>query len=149
MHNKTGEENELERLAIIFRNAIEKCKNDIFPFYLQCFNFFPKGCCKDASLLLAKYFSDNGFGIFDYFIGIRQNGWSHGWLQKDNIIIDITADQFDDVSEKVIVTTNHSWYLNLHGENYGKANFENYTEEIVVYSFQKVYNLILSKIELN
>jgi len=35
---------------------------------------------------------------------------THVWVECDGYIIDITADQFDEISEKIIVTRNRNWY---------------------------------------
>lgn len=35
---------------------------------------------------------------------------SHAWLERGSWIVDITADQFPDVTESVIVTQDRDWY---------------------------------------
>jgi hypothetical protein len=70
---------------------------------------FPRGSCGDATLLLAKYLEENKCGKFDYVCGEREE-FSHAWLQRDRLIVDITADQFDDQNSPVIVTEDHDWH---------------------------------------
>ena len=55
--------------------------------------------------------------------------WSyHSWLQRGNLIIDITADQFEEISEQVIVSTSSRWHENLEvDESSGKiAEYKSY-----------------------
>ena len=89
-----------------FRHAIDQyVEREPHPFLTQ----FPAGCCKHASLLLARYFGEmqrmkpeliaNGRRINEE--GHRE---SHAWLELDGIVIDITADQFGKDIDKVIVT---------------------------------------------
>lgn len=100
-----------------FRTALE-----IFPKkgLLLPFDDFPFGTCGDASLLLAKYFENCGLGNFRYISGtIRENGsfQSHAWLEKDGLIIDITADQFEEFDEPVIIEHGeNSWYRRFESE---------------------------------
>lgn len=35
---------------------------------------------------------------------------SHAWLEQSGLIIDITADQFDEVGDSVLVTRNSVWH---------------------------------------
>ena len=35
---------------------------------------------------------------------------THAWLECANLIIDITADQFPGIKEKILVTRENSWY---------------------------------------
>ena len=82
-----------------FRLSIEECKNKIG---LDWFKDFPNGCCGDTALLLGKYLHEKGFGI-PYYVSGWMGKKSHAWLELDGLIIDITADQFENISETVIV----------------------------------------------
>ncbi|MBC2932935.1 hypothetical protein [Nocardioides sp. zg-1228] len=42
--------------------------------------------------------------------GINETGRTHAWLEQDDVIIDITAYQFDDIDEPIIVTTDRTWH---------------------------------------
>ena len=57
---------------------------------------------------------DNGYGEFDYILGAYDDSieteQSHAWLEKDGLIIDITADQFSDIHSEVIITKDHTWH---------------------------------------
>src|SRR5690349_7985620 len=106
-----------------FRKALEKCPKNVLPIQFEC---FPAGACGDSSLLLAKYLENCGLGAFDYVCGeLRKNGdfQSHAWLQKEDLIIDITADQFDDISEVVLITKDNSWHKKFKIENKHPADY--------------------------
>ena len=96
----------LVKLATDFRAAIERCPRTQLPIG---FGDFPAGACGDTSLLLAKYLESEGHVGFIYVLGMRDGG-SHAWLRRENLIIDIAADQFEDQDQTVIVATNSTWH---------------------------------------
>ena len=95
---------DIKKLANQFRNAIDQAR-DVGEFDKD-FSFykFPRGCCGDASDLLAQYLLDNDIRTY-YVCGTYSNGsfesvQSHAWLLTDDqIIIDISGDQFRSNSE--------------------------------------------------
>jgi len=93
--------------------------------HLPLLKRFPNGCCKVASVLLMKYLvEEHGFNEVEGIAnGMRidprdaDKGWgSHFWLEHGTTIIDITADQFDDITSPVIVTTNRDWHDQFIGQ---------------------------------
>ncbi|MDQ5827717.1 MAG: hypothetical protein M3441_26545 [Chloroflexota bacterium] len=111
-----------------FRAALEACDRSLLPISFQ---EFPRGSCGDAALLLGRYLQDCGLGPFNYVCGsIREEGGrdfhSHAWLQRGDIIVDITADQFDEISEPVIVTRDHSWHDRFDGKVRNIADYKIY-----------------------
>ncbi len=97
----------LRRHAERFRWAIEACERSLLPV---TFERFPRGSCGDANLLLGNYLTEQGLGDFEYILGERgskaadPSTWtSHAWIRQGRTIIDITADQFTEVTESVIV----------------------------------------------
>jgi hypothetical protein len=85
----------------------------------------PRGSCGDASLLLARFLRDHGFGEAAYVCG-HLGPYSHAWLELEGFQIDITADQFvrdpkkrllsgrpRELREGVIVTTDRNWHANF------------------------------------
>ena len=119
--------NKLIELATRFRAAIMKCDPK---FLIITLRNFPNGACGDAALLLAKYLEDNNCGKFDYVLSYRE-GKSHAWLQRDSIIVDITANQFQDQIEPVIVTEDHSWHSQFNIKNKHIADFTIYDKSTV------------------
>jgi hypothetical protein len=102
------------RLAIL-RSTPSTCR-------LATLQEFPRGACRDASLLLAKYLQVNNCGSSFYVLGERQ-GHDHAWLQLDAFIIDITADQFEDQDASVIVSSDSSWHASFNGKIHNVADF--------------------------
>ena len=103
---------ELTEVAACFRDAIERCDVSQLPV---TFENFPFGSCGDAVLLLGTYLRKNGHGDFYYMSAesgdaSKNTYCTHAWLEKDGLIIDITADQFRDTGDKVIVSTDRTWH---------------------------------------
>lgn len=104
------DEIEALRLARSFRRAIEDgapLAHDIV------FERFPAGSCGDAALLLGRFLRERGARDICYVLGRRPSGenWgSHAWLKVDGLIVDITADQFDEVEAPVIVAAASAWH---------------------------------------
>lgn len=100
---------EIKNIAIKFRNAILSIEKDNRPI---CLRDFPLGSCGDASSLLGKYLEQKGFGKFTYVSSqrISKPEESHAWIKGDNLIIDITADQFDEINFEVIVAEKSAFH---------------------------------------
>lgn len=56
---------------------------------------FPSGSCRDASLILGACINESGLGDAKLLLGESDEGKTHAWLEHQNYILDITADQFD------------------------------------------------------
>jgi hypothetical protein len=104
------QEAQIRGLARRFRRALQEQA----PLWRDVsFEHFPRGCCGDTALLLGRFLCDHGAGDVQYVLGTRRLGdsWSsHAWLVVDGLIVDITADQFDDVDEEVIVAATSPWH---------------------------------------
>lgn len=91
----------LGALAKEFRRAIEDAR-DAGEFYEDhAFYQFPTACCGDTSCLLGQYLLDHGIAS-QYVCGnsyCGHKGQSHAWLQVEDVIIDITGDQFKSHSD--------------------------------------------------
>ena len=103
----------LKEAAGAFREAIEHCKHGL-AFSLM--KRFPFGCCKTASLLLARFLVlELRYRPMSFISGgtgrdRQQNDSTHLWLEYFGVVIDITADQFPNMFEAVIVTDDRSWH---------------------------------------
>ena len=92
---------ELYLIAKSFREAGEKVTKDKY-------KNFPKGLCGVLSRSLGIWLDGNyPYDVFDYICGIRWDPdcdyYSHAWIEYQNIIIDISADQFEDCDESIII----------------------------------------------
>jgi hypothetical protein len=103
---------EIQAIALRFRACLDLVPRGELPFTMS---YFPSGACGDTSLLLGAYLADNGFKDFRYISGDRgskdANTWtSHAWLACGSLVVDITADQFDDAPVAVIVAAPSPWH---------------------------------------
>lgn len=96
---------EIKLHAKKFRDAIVRAGKGV----LLTLDNFPFGSCGDASILLAEYLEELGYGSFDYVCGSR-NDSSHAWIEKDGMIVDITLDGFPENKETVFVGIEHPWH---------------------------------------
>jgi hypothetical protein len=110
----------LRALTSRFRTALEGCDPAKLPIGLQV---FPRGACGDVSLLLGKYLHENGEAGIEYVSG-KNGDQTHGWLELNGIIVDITADQFDSIIESVVVTTCSTWHQKFTGQSRRRFNIE-------------------------
>ncbi|MEZ8188251.1 MULTISPECIES: hypothetical protein [Shewanella] len=107
---------DLEKIRIAF----EKVDKSNLPI---TFSNFPHGACGDTCEVLAEILLELGHGTFQYVAGRRENGNSHAWLQRDSIIVDITADQFDEISEHVYVGSLNDWYRSFEVQQEHEAGY--------------------------
>ena len=98
----------------LFHDTILEIKN----LLSDEFKYFPTGSCGSTCLLLGTYLNESGFGKFKYISGEKyfwdgysNQEYSHSWLEsEDSLIIDITAYQFPEIKEKILVQKKNSWY---------------------------------------
>jgi hypothetical protein len=99
---------DVRRLAQGFRAALLRIPPAERRISLQQ---FPHGACSDASLLLGQYLADNRSGIWLFRSGVRSEPFfTHAWLELNGLVVDITADQFDDIREEIVLTRDRGWY---------------------------------------
>ncbi len=92
------------------------------------FDNFPRGSCGWASLLLGAVLKDEGIEGFVYVCGERSGAdpsrvASHAWLARETLVVDITADQFPDAPNSVIVANSSAWHLSFQEEHREPADF--------------------------
>jgi len=140
---------QIKKLSEKFRRAIERCERSELPLSLEN---FPIGSCSDASTLLGTYLKDNGFGDFHLVKGRRGEGAgleTHFWLEKENLIVDITADQFDGIKEDIIITsTDSEWHNSFTKIILREADYRQIVAMDVRRNLDAVYDFILSNIEI-
>lgn len=139
---------ELRTAGTRFREAIERCNPTQLTVWMQN---FPNGSCGDATPLLGTYLTKLGHSNFMYVLGERRchgpNGWhSHAWLEKDGLIIDITADQFPEVTERVIVATHSTWHDTFEREIRHRADLHIY-DPATVANLGQAYFAVLAELE--
>lgn len=87
----------LALLVLKFRKAIEAAKNEnnLEEFFIK----FPVGQCGNTSDLLAQYLIENGYNSIVYVNGTYygdeyEHRYAHTWLIVEEMVVDITGDQF-------------------------------------------------------
>ena len=131
----------ITELARVFRSVLEHTDPEHLPITLRS---FPHGACGDAALLLAKFLEQHGHRGFGYMLGSRGE-WSHAWLQRGLLVVDITADQFDDVTAPVIVSTCSDWHAALNGKAENSADFTQYdarTSGMLAAAYERICALL-------
>jgi hypothetical protein len=112
-----------------FRTALERCHEELG----LTFRSFPKDCCGDVSELLAAFLKDEGFGEFALVSGWRSGSdQSHAWLEKNGLIIDVTADQFEDGAGLVMINEDLTWHAQFgdHRERRDDGDFRTEHEPV-------------------
>lgn len=133
----------IAQLAGVFRTALLSSQIDKLMITL---NKFPLGACGDASYLLAKYLESNGCGSFEYVKGARDmDDYSHVWLEKNGLIVDITADQYDGQENSVLVTTDRSWHAQFKETERSDSDFEK-LDNHTVYNLSRSYEIIMEEL---
>jgi len=104
---------ELRRLVEQFRAALPVAIPRFPPYLHQRMEAFPRNSCDHASALLGRFLRENGFPnvqyVYNGYRGTRAEG--HAWLVVDgDIIVDITASQFPDQKDEIIVSRDSAWH---------------------------------------
>lgn len=81
------------------RLAAQKVSNEKRIWY---FSPFPRGWCGCVSRVLGAWLSKKYPDKKFYYVCGRRNG-THAWIEYDGIILDVTADQFENCNEEIIV----------------------------------------------
>lgn len=91
---------------------------------------FPRGACGTTADMLGQYFQELGLGEWNYRQGLLpDSGNTHGWIERKGLLVDITADQFPDVKQSVIVTAHSPWHARLNPiVGYLTANLGHYDD---------------------
>lgn len=100
---------ELQNIANNVRAACESLRDSGDEY----FEGFPRDRCNLACRILGMYLFEQGLsGIIQHVGGVSDA--RHCWIEAAGIVIDITADQFDDLPRSaVIVTAESAWHRSL------------------------------------
>ena len=136
--------NIIRELVVKFRIAIENLTENDFG-ESSWFCRFPNGCCGDTAELLSKYLFENGI-VVEYVNGVNNLQW-HAWLEYMGYIIDATADQFPEISDKVLITADKQWHSRFKRQTrqYIDSEIDN---KLNMVRLSKLYNNITQKIQI-
>lgn len=107
---------------------------------------FPSGCCGLTCRVLGPWLLENismfQYDDYEYVCGyIGKN--SHAWLEIVGIIVDITADQFDGVCDKVIVNRSpgfHSQFTEVTRHKISLEDIKKYPENLLLRKLKEKYS---------
>ena len=134
MLKKTLDRSVLYTVAASFRAAIIRAKKNCEFDRRDRMSNFPSGCCDDACDLLAYYLQKKFHIPSKQKIGVYRDDnpesiTNHVWLMVNDIMIDITADQFPsliDYTDGIYVGVESEFYRRLENietqENYNIEN---------------------------
>ena len=97
---------EIKKEVIKARGIFEEHHNHISKTF---FGDFPSASCGPSADILAEYLLSKGVQNIEYVYGERDGG-SHGWLEIEGLIIDITGDQFEDGVEGIFISPNRDFH---------------------------------------
>lgn len=140
------------KMATRFRQAIESVPPEARPISIQR---FPWGACGDTALLFGAFLVDQSVPGFKYVCGERgaktNNTWtSHAWLQRGDLAVDLTADQFSDAPAGVIVSAPSPWHMQFRtapGKESDFRNWSGYGAELLHPMYRMVLNALSSTSE--
>jgi len=128
------------------RTAIERTDRALLPI---TFLDFPRGSCGDAAQVLGRHLKEFGHEGFQYVLASRgdqrDNSWhSHAWIERQGLIVDITADQFPDFPHKVFVGTESPFHSTFEIEETQEADYAIYDAHTVS-TLNRAYHEILKQ----
>jgi len=137
-------------MATDFRAAIESIPFEERPYSMQS---FPNCSCGDTSRLFGAFLVDCAIPGFQFISGERGskagNTWaSHAWLQHNDLVVDLTADQFSDAPSGVIVSAPSPWHEQFQTETGTDPDFRqssDYGAELLYSIYEKVLRSIQQK----
>ncbi|UCS93286.1 hypothetical protein KZP23_21995 [Echinicola marina] len=99
---------------------VEKIKTFKHPEFIN----FPSGSCFASSVLLNHFLINKGYLGFN-IVFANLNNKSHSWVQNDQFIIDVTANQFDEIQEEVLVVRKGMdfWHRNFSVKSIRKTDY--------------------------
>jgi hypothetical protein len=130
---------EIRSAAERFREAIERSSWDLDrDRYFILRNL--RAMCKPAAMLVGKYLHEELSCQPIEFVSAQKwfaNGSverSHFWLEHKGLIVDISADQYPEIDQPVIVTGDRSWH-----ETFTTQNRFPYSQVVNTNTVPKVY----------
>jgi len=114
---------------------------------------FPSGACGDTALLFGTFLTDRSVPGFKYVCGERgrkiDDTWtSHAWLQRDDLVVDLTADQFPDATAGIIVSSPSPWHMQFRTEPGQESDFREwsgYGAELLHPMYSRILSILSSK----
>ncbi len=134
----------IREVAEKFRGALEKARCDST---VPNMAGFPLDCCHHASRLLNLYIHEHtDMEIFDEVCG-EYHTKEHCWLERGDVIVDITADQFDEGLPAVVVTRHSDWHAAWNRQENRPSHQCDKSLEELKQLYQPLYSRLLAKLK--
>ena len=100
--------------SVTFRKIIESVDSNKWgrDGAFRKFPYFPQNCCVITSHLLARYlirYCEVNRAVSIVHGAHPKDGW-HFWVEVDDLVIDITSDQFDESDGKQVIVGATNWH---------------------------------------
>ena len=138
----------IHELSTVLREAIVNFKTEDRPIGLRN---FPFGSCSDSAVLLGQLLKDVLEIDTNFYSGTKEvNGTliSHAWLKAGKIIIDITADQFEEIDSSIWVTVISRWHDEFNSRVLHQGLIKNYDKGALL-KLEPFYIILKDKINSN
>jgi hypothetical protein len=124
----TADPGQLFSIALQFREALSEIPASGLPPELSFLPAeFPRACCGPAVLLLNALIGEELGLSGEYVADVRPaDQRSDAWLELDGLIVDVTADQFPDARDAVVVTRDRSWHAQFEENTRHSASLSAY-----------------------
>lgn len=116
----------IERESAKARRVFESNREYLGKVY---FGDFPLGACGNACCILAQWLQSKGLAEVRYICGERA-GSSHAWLEVDDCIVDITADQFSDGPGPIFVGSDRSFHDQFENQQEGDSSISPFLDQV-------------------
>ena len=120
-----------------FRQALDQIDWSTMPCQ---YREFPTGTCGDISDILAEHLYSLGYEGIEYVCGMLDET-SHAWLEIGENAIDITADQFDSVTESVLFQLPGIWHSRIEEQERRKAGYNQF-QASEIFDLMMVHNKV-------
>ncbi len=141
-----NEKYDLQKLAQSTREKLEAhlklTGKSICTDFLNPEQEFPNGCCKSASMILGLIMEESlKMRNVKYVWGTCPKLGTHGWIEFDSMLLDITIDQFN-FAKKILVVEKEKSIFHVNFKSQGRFPI-NVREN---HSIRTIYNEIKSEI---
>ena len=105
-------------------------------FNFEIFDNFPSNCCEFSSMMFARFLiEEQGYNFTDILMVKGQCKKAHHqlhlWLEVKEYVCDMTAGQFHDAPERIIIAKRSFWHnqFQILGKNAPQICFDDYVND--------------------
>lgn len=138
----------LSKLNQLIEQVLRCLRIELRNIEISCFERFPHGCCDIASCILLRILRKENYFQFRLVRGTNSENLHHVWLESEQLIIDLTSEQFKGFTHPFILVDsneyplkNQPYYSNLEFSNIDDnwPYLENLAPEFMDIFYKKYY----------